>query len=69
MGPILLWRGLRQCDSLSPYLFTFYVKGLSALSRKTKALGDISCVQIAQNVPAIIHLFSFFFTSDSLFLS
>ena len=55
-GPIILGRGLRQGDPLSPYLFIICAKGLSAFIRKAEARGNINGVKICTKVPIVSHL-------------
>ena len=62
-GYILPSRGLRQGDPLSPYLFLFCVKGLTALLRKAETDGIIRGVAASRGGPYISHLL---FADDSL---
>lgn len=62
-GPIVPSRGLRQGDSLSPYLFFLCMEGLITLRKK---LADDKClegVRVCQEAPMIYHLL---FMDDSL---
>ena len=60
---ILPSRGLRQGDSLSPYLFLFCVGGLTALLRKAESDRIIRGVATSRGGPCISHLL---FADDSL---
>lgn len=62
VGPIVPSRGLRQGDSLSPYLFLFCVEGLSESISRAAEEGHISGCQIASNAPRVTHLL---FVDDS----
>ena len=62
-GYILPSRRLRQGDPLSPYLFLFCAKGLTALLRKAKIEGIIIGVAASRGGPCISHLL---FVDDSL---
>jgi hypothetical protein len=56
-------RGIRQGDSLSPYLFLLCAEGLSFLLRKAEAEGKITGVAASRSGPKLTHLF---FADDSL---
>jgi hypothetical protein len=59
-------RGLRQGDSLSPYLFIFCVEGLSSLINSAVFKGLLAGFRCWRSGPNISHLF---FTDDSLLFS
>ena len=59
------FRGLRQGDPLSLYLFLFYAKGLNALLRNVAIGGDIQGFSICRNGPKLTHLY---FANDCLIL-
>nr|DAD46191.1 TPA_asm: hypothetical protein HUJ06_004421 [Nelumbo nucifera] len=65
VGPIIPGRGLRQGDSLSPYLFILCAKGLFALMYKAEREGLISCCRICRGAPSVSHLL---FADDRFFL-
>ena len=50
-------RGLRQGDSLSPYLFLLCALGLQSLIQKAEVNDDIRGVTICRNGPRVSHLF------------
>ena len=56
-------RGLRQGDSLSPYLFLLCAMGLQGLLHKAESDGTIRGVSICRNGPRVSHLF---FADDSV---
>ncbi|XP_019161023.1 PREDICTED: uncharacterized protein LOC109157626 [Ipomoea nil] len=56
LGPIILERGLRQGDPLSPYLFLMVVKGLSALIDNRMRRGLLQGIHIAREAPPSSHL-------------
>ena len=56
-------RGLRQGDSLSPYLFLFCAEGLTTLLKKVETNGIIRGVVASRGGPCISHLL---FADDSL---
>jgi hypothetical protein len=62
---IILERGLRQGDPLSPYLFLLCAEGFSALLKKAENEGEIGGVKICHGAPSISHLL---FADDSLIL-
>lgn len=49
-------RGLRKGDSLSPYLFHIYAKGLSALLNSTKQEGHIKGLSVSKRDMSINHI-------------
>ena len=56
-------RGIRQCDSLSSYLFILYIEGLHDLLHKAAEVGHIRGVFIYKKGPRLTHLF---FADDSV---
>lgn len=56
-------RGLRQGDSLSPYLFLVVAKGLSSLIKKSVEEGVLEGIAVCRGGPKLSHLF---FADDSL---
>lgn len=64
VGLIIPYRGPRQRDLLSSYLFILCGKGLSCLIAKAEARGDLHGIRIFCGAPAISHCL---FTDDSLF--
>uniref|UniRef100_A0A8I6WPS9 Reverse transcriptase domain-containing protein n=1 Tax=Hordeum vulgare subsp. vulgare TaxID=112509 RepID=A0A8I6WPS9_HORVV len=65
MDKVLLERGLRQGDPMSPYLFLLCAKAFSSLLTKPVENNLIQGVKLCPNAPSISHLF---FTDDSLIL-
>lgn len=61
-GRVFSMRGLRQGDSISPYLFTLCMEGLSYLVSAAVAREPLHGVTICRGAPCISHLF---FTEDS----
>ena len=55
-GHIIPSRGLRQGDPLSPYLFLFCVKGLSALIKKATTDGLVEGIFVCRGGPCLSHL-------------
>lgn len=56
-GDIQPTRGIRQDDSLSPYLFLLCSEGLNSLIHKTMLVGDIKGFSLCKNGPQISHIF------------
>ena len=63
LEPFIPSRGLRQGDSLSPYLFLFGADGLVTLMKKETEAGNLTRIIIARNSPGISNLL---FADDSL---
>ena len=61
-GNIILSRGLRQGDLLSPYLFLLCAEGFSSLLAKVEAENKLHGVSICRRAPSISHLL---FANDS----
>ena len=55
-GLITLTRGLRQGDSLSPYLSLLVTEGLHALFEQAEGIGDIKGVSLCPAGPKVSHL-------------
>ena len=62
-GNITPYRGIRQGDPLSPYLFLLCAEGFSSLLAKIEGEGRIHGVSICRRAPSISHLL---FVDDSL---
>ena len=62
-GQIFPSRGLRQGDSLSPYLFLICAEGLSALIKKASVDGLLGGISLCRRGPSLSRLF---FADDSL---
>jgi hypothetical protein len=56
-------RGLRQGDSISPYLFLLAAEGLSGLLKQSRHSSDLQGIKVAPTTPAVNHLL---FADDSL---
>ena len=63
-GHIIPFRGIRQGDPLSPYLFLLCAKGLFALIQSAVDRGQMEGVKICRGGPRFSHLF---FADDSPF--
>ena len=63
-GNIILSRGLRQGDPLSPFLFILCTKVLISEIQNAEREKKITCMKIARESPPISHLL---FADDSLF--
>uniref|UniRef100_A0A803NI77 Reverse transcriptase n=1 Tax=Cannabis sativa TaxID=3483 RepID=A0A803NI77_CANSA len=62
LGSIVPERGIRQGDSLSPYLFLICAEGFSSLIRKFERDGKIKGCKVANGAPIISHML---FADDS----
>ena len=62
-GHIIPFRGIRQGDPLSPYLFLLCAKGLFALIQSVVDRGQMDSVKICKGGPRLSHLF---FADDNL---
>ena len=63
MGSITPFRGIRQGDLLSPYLFLLCAEGLSSLIKAPIAKGGLKGISVCREGPELSHLF---FANDSL---
>lgn len=63
VGKVLPFRGLRQGDPISPYLFVIVSQGLSASLNSYALQNKIQGISIARGSPRITHLF---FADDNL---
>ena len=62
-GNVIPSRGLRQGDSLSPYLFLIWAEGFTSLLDKAELDGKLHGVVVCKNAPRITNLL---FADDSL---
>jgi hypothetical protein len=62
-GRIILGRGLRQGDPISPYLFLLCAESLSCMINKANGMMALARVPTSRRGPRISHLF---FANDSL---
>lgn len=51
VGPVMPGRGLRQGDTLSPYLFILCAQGLSTLIKRAEACGHLHGTKICTGAP------------------
>jgi len=56
VGPIILGKGLRQGDPLSPYIFIIGTEGFSSLIRDAEYHIIISGVRVCRSAPSVSHL-------------
>lgn len=56
IGPIFVAIGLRQGDSLSPFLFNICTMGLSFLLRKLERSGELHGINVCRGAPTLLHL-------------
>lgn len=63
-GKVIPSRGLRQGDSLSPYLFILCSEVLSSLCSQAQARGAFPGIKVVRSAPAITHLL---FADDTMF--
>lgn len=56
VGPETPGRGLRQGDTLSPYIFIIYTEGLSVLINHATLNGSFHGMKICRTAPSITHL-------------
>ena len=62
-GMIFPTRGIKQEDTLSPFVFLVCTKGLNDLIKKAELQGDIHGYSLCRRGPKLTHLL---FTDDSL---
>jgi hypothetical protein len=61
-GPVILGRGLRQGDPLSPYLFILYAEGMASLIKQAERNNILHGIKVSRRAPTISHLL---FADDS----
>ena len=64
VDPIIPKRGLRQGDTLLPYLFIIYAEGLFAMLQQAEVCADLHGCRISRGAPSISHLL---FVDDNFF--
>ena len=62
---LIPYRGLRQGDPISPYLFLLCAEAFSSLLNSAESRGELEGVKICPNVPSFNHLL---FADDLLIL-
>lgn len=55
-GNVIPYRGIRQGDPISPYIYILCAEGLSAIMRRNEEVGLIHGCKIARGAPTISHL-------------
>lgn len=55
-GNVVPSRGVRQGDPLSPYIYIMCVEGLSAMIRRSEAVGLLHGCRVARGAPVVSHL-------------
>ena len=68
-GDVRSYRGVRQGDSISPYLYIICAEGLTGILRKYEESGLIHGCRVARDAPRITHLFLQMIVTYSLKLS
>ena len=66
VDPIIPKRGLRQGDTLLPYLFIIYAEGLFAMLQQAEVCGDLHGCRISRGAPSTPIYYLLMITSFSL---